>query len=1080
MRTGRLHHIGRAIAVLTAWLLPGAPAAACALPDGGGITLSAAPSRARPESGAPLSIDWQVAALPAACGGRATLILDMPPRMRLEGEGFVALLPGDEGPFRTDHAADRLRVVVPLEGPGPWRGSIAARPYLLGQITLGSALFHAITEGEGLEETALERSLAPGPGVALQVAPGRPRLVAQEAAPTGQPDLVQLSPDGAHLLQVFGDTFRVTHAGTGALVLAASGLAPRFSPTGRFLHWFPRGWETESWDDQPSFLVGEDFVVFDLVAEEVVLRLADLPRDYGMDVVLGVDWSPGDAFMVLHRGNKCAMSLVQPLAGARSVFVANGPGACDGQTSGMAVTAPAMDSVGFGAVYGYGLFPLTRGASPEETLDLPFISLETAIENGDFRLAGGARSSLGPEGRAAVPLMPAPLPPATAAPEAGAALVSASRGAEALDPVPMTDRRFGSTAPAIFDRLASLGIRPRPQDGDGGWHFAEMEAYTLGEPTVSQPPFDGIPFAIATGSQSGVEMPGKALQWLDNLSLPLIARTEVCAYGFPPTLRLWTHVGPEFVFQLAQVTCTVGTGSIPEGFVILMLANAEGAGGARFVASNVIEGDWKDDISGAGLTNLALPVDALSVWRHWPLAPGLVAFSAPPDGLVFIDTTTGGTGMLRDADAGMDALALLALTEDGTAIVQANRDGRVILHDFQTGARLAEGAYLDDELVLSFADGTFRWTAEGARHARVKFAGDPAAYDLSQLAPPGPDGSFALPPRLSLAAPPAAGGRPASLTLQAEAETGLAAVEVFLDGVPASRHPLQGTGAELTIDLALRPETRAVSVILRDALGARSATLGLDVPPGPGTPEGRLFALAVGTDSYADPAFAPLTQAGRDARRFAGAMAAAPPARYASVTAEVLVDAPDLAEALPARIEAMVAAAGPADTLFLQLSGHGVLGPAGDLYLATPQTIAADLPGTALPWSRLQAALAAFPGRVVVFLDACHSGAVDDPTSAFATNDDALAGLSGTERIAVLSASKGRQLSRESAAAGGGFFTASVVGALSDPATDADGDGSLSLQELYAAVKAQTMALSDGQQTPWLSRNGLWGEVQLW
>lgn len=54
-----------------------------------------------------------------------------------------------------------------------------------------------------------------------------------------------------------------------------------------------------------------------------------------------------------------------------------------------------------------------------------------------------------------------------------------------------------------------------------------------------------------------------------------------------------------------------------------------------------------------------------------------------------------------------------------------------------------------------------------------------------------------------------------------------------------------------------------------------------------------------------------------------------------------------------------------------------------------------------------------------------------------------------------------------------------MVRALADPATDLDGNGSVELAELYAAVKRDVVLATGGEQTPWIARSGFVGEVPL-
>jgi uncharacterized caspase-like protein len=260
------------------------------------------------------------------------------------------------------------------------------------------------------------------------------------------------------------------------------------------------------------------------------------------------------------------------------------------------------------------------------------------------------------------------------------------------------------------------------------------------------------------------------------------------------------------------------------------------------------------------------------------------------------------------------------------------------------------------------------------------------------------------------------------------------------------------------------PETRWFSLRLRDAAGLESRPIVLP-HSGEGPATGRLHVLAVGTDRYDDPAISPLRFAGADARAFAAAFA--PGGGYAGVEAEVLIDTPDLAQVMLDRLASLAGRMQPEDTLFVHIAGHGFADAAGNLYLAHRDTRLDDLAGTALGFDTLARALSALPGRVVVFLDACHSGA-----AASMSNDDAAGLFLGLDRpLAVLAASKGRQLSFESPALRGGAFTGAITAALADPSSDLDGNGRIEMDELYARIKADVVRATDGAQTPWIAQS---------
>ena len=179
--------------------------------------------------------------------------------------------------------------------------------------------------------------------------------------------------------------------------------------------------------------------------------------------------------------------------------------------------------------------------------------------------------------------------------------------------------------------------------------------------------------------------------------------------------------------------------------------------------------------------------------------------------------------------------------------------------------------------------------------------------------------------------------------------------------------------------------------------------------------------------------------------------------------------------------EALVAQSKVGETIVFSFAGHGVTDSAGKFYLATSATSAGDVAGTSLSWDRLAAVLARSKSRVIVFLDACHSGTAG--TSLFATNDDAAGDVLARvpAGLLVFSASKGRQFSEESPGAGGGLFTTAVAQVIAgDRATfDLDGNGAIEISELYVGVKQRVSQLSQGRQVPWLARNELVGDFAI-
>lgn len=458
------------------------------------------------------------------------------------------------------------------------------------------------------------------------------------------------------------------------------------------------------------------------------------------------------------------------------------------------------------------------------------------------------------------------------------------------------------------------------------------------------------------------------------------------------------------------------------------------------------------------------------------------------------------SGPVRLASSGKGAT--FAASRDGRHFMQVNDDGSLAIHRLDTGRPVLRGRYVDDEMALFDDAGHFVSTREGASYVHLRFEGRSQLYSLSQMAGalerpdmvraalagtarPASAPVLTAPPLLSVTlADDEAGDGRVPLAVRASSAAGLAQLRIFGDGALVEVLPLEGGRSAETVAVAVPAGTRWLTAVATDVEGAESRPLSLALGDRAGARDqggGRLFAVAVGTDVYEGSAgLTPLKFAASDAKRFAEAVAGLGGGAYRQVeVAEPLLDTAGLEEKLDAVLGDLERRAGPGDTVMLFFAGHGLRGPDGRFYLATRDTALDRLETTGLSWSRLAARLSRLKGRVVVFLDACHSGGADD-----AVNDgaaDALVdGAAGS--VVVLAASKGRQFSFESAARGGGFFTAALAGivaARGDPAIDRDGSGAVELDELYLALKREVSRDTDGRQTPWIARSQMVGKAPL-
>jgi hypothetical protein len=157
------------------------------------------------------------------------------------------------------------------------------------------------------------------------------------------------------------------------------------------------------------------------------------------------------------------------------------------------------------------------------------------------------------------------------------------------------------------------------------------------------------------------------------------------------------------------------------------------------------------------------------------------------------------------------------------------------------------------------------------------------------------------------------------------------------------------------------------------------------------------------------------------------------------------------------------------DVLVFYFSGHGRLTRENKLFLCATDTVTARLPVTGIAATTLRDCMEASEApRLVVILDCCHSGAFRGG----ALPSDAIAGRGAF----LLSSARAHQLADDGDGQGPSPFTAAIVDALQDPASDIDGDGLITFDNVYRVVYArlaprkQFPQRSTGEGTVALSR----------
>ncbi|MEU0795311.1 caspase family protein [Amycolatopsis sp. NPDC005961] len=217
-------------------------------------------------------------------------------------------------------------------------------------------------------------------------------------------------------------------------------------------------------------------------------------------------------------------------------------------------------------------------------------------------------------------------------------------------------------------------------------------------------------------------------------------------------------------------------------------------------------------------------------------------------------------------------------------------------------------------------------------------------------------------------------------------------------------------------------------------------------------------ALLIATETYADPALRRLIAPGGDARALEGVLSDPSIAGFEVTT---LIDQPH--HVVGEAIGEFYRVRRRDELTLLYFTGHGVKDDDGSLYLAMANTRRDSLMFTALAAELVDRAMAGCPSRQkVLVLDCCYSGAFPAGKLAKAGTDvHTLERFQGRGR-AVLTASDATQYSFEGDAVVGSaarsVFTRHLVAGLRDGSADLDGDGDVTVDELYSYVHERVVA----------------------
>jgi hypothetical protein len=1064
------------------------------------------------------------------------LVVATPASVRFKGTGFFALTPGSPGPFGIEFGLDSVRAIVPLHTAfSDTAGEISLLFQVAQEINLEWGVVQVDECGEVASETTGE--------LRVDVLPGAPVLIGYDEFSSRRPDSVITPKRGTFLAMLRDNSIEVIDRDTNDIVLRTTGEKPVFSPTGRFL--IVETGENNVVDIfdlvAGRHVAGFSAIEGLYWSHEDSFAYAD-GEMYGSMIIWGTLIDAGDGASLVSRANPALVGDGADETGSAETRDMLSPGAANPDAVYMpgSIAWSAHVSVESGAAIflDSARYASDRGRVIDLGRSRPMLKYDDARElqaalKADFGLPQllfrGWDSGHGITRTSSFEYV--------AEDEGGGRAPGGSLGATA------ETRNVGDGARWSTDIWYENPFRDYLKYFD--FDAAPTQSITVGGPDaeLAADDFDSmvrgaVPIARIPAASNfvGGESTGmlnvttiKNLRsGQDNERLKAISDTLAPLYdhsGWPLMFDSGPHAYETLPFPDPQtppdlnslstldladegrdtwnwksgtaeywLTQTVGSNRVGHWFQFSLLRLRNG----NLERADPLRGLEKDEVS---ISDVYLGQrgdirgDLGSVFGE-PSFVGVAAerylliATRPIVRLIAFDLATLRPVCSIESPADTANIAHIGLSNSKSHLFQFNKDGQVNIYQCEDGARVLGGIVADNELVVMDDAGYFDGSEDAAAYVELKIPGLPGRHVLSQFASklrrPGLLGDVLTgrrhhelapalaPPSLTISAP---SGRVADgLEIQASSNSGLRSLEVYANGRVALRRQLEGRTGRVRLEGADLPRADYVTIVVRDVEGLASAPISMML--GLGEREvGRLFGLLVGVDRYPEIPNADLRYAAADARRMA--VAASGSDLYSDVNLTVLTDKDATAEAILDRLERMVSAAKEDDTLLFSFAGHGLLDEHKRLAIALSGTDLGALDHTALEFDAVITRLAKARGRVVVLLDACHSGALATSEA----NDVGVRQLvtASGAGIVVLAASKGRQLSEETSALGGGRFSIAIEQSLTTnrEAADRDGNGAISLLELYGAIKATVSASTNNRQIPWISRNRIHGDFDL-
>jgi len=304
----------------------------------------------------------------------------------------------------------------------------------------------------------------------------------------------------------------------------------------------------------------------------------------------------------------------------------------------------------------------------------------------------------------------------------------------------------------------------------------------------------------------------------------------------------------------------------------------------------------------------------------------------------------------------------------------------------------------------------------------------------------------------------------------------ITSVKVLVDGraTETNRGFVEVYDTEATTNVTIPSENCKISVIAENEFGFSEAAIVNIVWSGKTVAvtdvadilKPNLYVLAVGVSKYDKPNYI-LNYAAKDAKDFSEKIALQKGGLYNIVTVKLLTDADATKDNILDGLDWIQKQTTSRDVAMIFIAGHGTNDATGVFYYLPVNADVDYMKRSCLMFSDIQTTVSAIAGKVILFIDACHSGNVFGSAVTRAVDINSFVNeLSSAENGAVVfTSSTGKQYSQESDVWQNGAFTEALLKGMSGEA-DYEKTGVVTVKYLDAYIANKVKELTKGSQAP--------------